>query len=71
MGKGTIFEFKKKSFLNKILNEFKENNFYYSLTPVSQGNDYENFFLKRKQVIVNIMLVHLLFSHVLQGYLHG
>ena len=37
-----------KAFLNKILNEFKENNFYYSLTPVSQGNDYENFFFETK-----------------------
>ena len=33
-----------RDFLNKILLEFKENNFYYSLTPKFEGNDYENFF---------------------------
>ena len=38
----------KKDYLNKILNEFKENNFYYSLTPINQGNDYENFFFETK-----------------------
>ena len=31
-------------YLNKILNEFKTNDFYYSLTPGTQGNDYANFF---------------------------
>ena len=38
----------KKDYLSKILNEFKENNFYYSLTPINQGNDYENFFFETK-----------------------
>ena len=38
----------KKDYLNKILNEFKENNFYYSLTPINQGNDYEKFFFETK-----------------------
>ena len=37
-----------KEYLNKILNEFKTNNFYYSLTPETQGNDYENFFFSTK-----------------------
>ena len=38
----------KKDYLNKILNEFKENDFYYSLTPINQGNDYEKFFFETK-----------------------
>ena len=37
-----------KDYLDKILNEFKTNNFFYSLTPVNQGNDYENFFFNTK-----------------------
>ena len=37
-----------KDYLDKILNEFKSNNFFYSLTPVNQGNDYENFFFNTK-----------------------
>ncbi|MDC0974643.1 transglutaminaseTgpA domain-containing protein [Candidatus Pelagibacter sp.] len=37
-----------KDYLEKILNEFKNNNFFYSLTPVNQGNDYENFFFNTK-----------------------
>ena len=37
-----------RDFLNKILLEFKENNFYYSLTPKFEGNDYENFFFESK-----------------------
>ena len=37
-----------KEYLNKILNEFKTNDFYYSLTPTNSGNDYENFFFKTK-----------------------
>ena len=35
-------------YLNKILNEFKTNDFYYSLTPGTQGNDYANFFFNTK-----------------------
>jgi len=37
-----------KDYLEKILNEFKTNDFFYSLTPVNQGNDYENFFFNTK-----------------------
>ncbi|MDC0417574.1 DUF3488 and transglutaminase-like domain-containing protein [Candidatus Pelagibacter sp.] len=37
-----------KDYLDKILNEFKTNDFFYSLTPVNQGNDYENFFFNTK-----------------------
>ena len=37
-----------KDYLDKILNEFKTNNFFYNLTPVNQGNDYENFFFNTK-----------------------
>ena len=37
-----------KDYLDKILNEFRENNFYYSLTPSTKGNDYENFFFLSK-----------------------
>ena len=38
----------KKDYLNNILEEFKNNNFYYSLTPLAKGNDYENFFFNSK-----------------------
>ena len=38
----------KKDFLNKILLEFKDNNFYYSLTPQFEGNNYEKFFFESK-----------------------
>jgi len=37
-----------KDYLDKILNEFKENDFYYSLTPASLGNNYEKFFFETK-----------------------
>ena len=37
-----------KDYLDKILNEFKENDFYYSLTPTSLGNNYEKFFFETK-----------------------
>ena len=37
-----------KEYLNIILSEFSNNNFYYSLTPNSQGNNYENFFFNTK-----------------------
>ena len=37
-----------KDYLNKILKEFEGNDFFYSLTPNSQGNDYENFFFETK-----------------------
>ena len=37
-----------KEYLNKILKKFSNNNFYYSLTPNTQGNNYENFFFKTK-----------------------
>ena len=38
----------KKDYLNKILNEFNTNNFFYSLTPAMNGNDYEKFFFENK-----------------------
>ena len=36
--------------LASLLNEFKTNDFYYSLTPGTQGNDYANFFFNTKQL---------------------
>ena len=38
----------KEDYLNKILNEFNTNNFFYSLTPAMNGNDYEKFFFENK-----------------------
>ena len=38
----------KRDFLNRILLEFKNNNFYYSLTPQFEGNNYEKFFFESK-----------------------
>ena len=35
-------------YLNKILLEFSENNFFYSLSPKNIGNNYEEFFFKTK-----------------------
>ena len=35
-------------YLNKILLEFSENNFFYSLSPQNIGNNYEEFFFKTK-----------------------
>ena len=37
-----------KEYLNKILKKFSNDDFYYSLTPNTQGNNYENFFFKSK-----------------------
>ena len=37
-----------KDYLNSILNEFNTNNFFYSLTPLMNGNDYEKFFFESK-----------------------
>ena len=37
-----------KEYLNKILNEFNNNDFFYSLTPLAQGNNYEDFFFNSK-----------------------
>ena len=37
-----------KDYLNRILNEFNTNNFFYSLTPLMNGNDYEKFFFEGK-----------------------
>ena len=45
----------KTDYLNKILKEFETNKFFYSLIPVSNGNNYEKFFLRPKLDIVNIM----------------
>ena len=38
----------KIDYLNKILKEFETNNFFYSLIPVSNGNNYEKFFFETK-----------------------
>ena len=38
----------KEDYLNKILNKFNTNNFFYSLTPAMNGNDYEKFFFENK-----------------------
>ena len=38
----------KTDYLNKILKEFETNNFFYSLMPVSNGNNYEKFFFETK-----------------------
>ena len=37
-----------EEYLERILDEFKNNNFFYSLTPEDKGNDYENFFFNTK-----------------------
>ena len=37
-----------KEYLEKILNQFRDNNFFYSLTPSVDGNNYENFFFNSK-----------------------
>ena len=37
-----------KEYLNKILNEFNKSGFFYSLTPLAKGNDYEDFFFDSK-----------------------
>ena len=38
----------KTDYLNKILKEFETNKFFYSLIPVSNGNNYEKFFFETK-----------------------
>ena len=38
----------KIDYLNSILDEFNTNNFFYSLTPKINGNDYEKFFFETK-----------------------
>ena len=37
-----------KEYLNKILNEFNKSGFFYSLTPLAKGNNYEDFFFDSK-----------------------
>ena len=37
-----------EEFLNSILNEFSNNQFYYSLNPRDEGNNYEKFFFETK-----------------------
>ena len=37
-----------KEYLNKILNEFNKSGFFYSLTPLAKGNNYEDFFFNSK-----------------------
>ena len=37
-----------EDFLNSILNEFSNNQFYYSLNPRDEGNNYEKFFFETK-----------------------
>ena len=48
-------------YLNKILDQFSNEEYFYSLSPQKIGNDYEKFFFETKWVTVNIMQVLLLF----------